>query len=173
MNINFAELENLRKRVLAHPAEYYQPFWGFGPDSEVVKDQKPVCKTAGCLAFNVLAGHGYSLYFPFAEEGCRFQTSMAVKGSESVDIASKAQEILGLDDSQASELFSGGRAGWSPRAQLLYRDSLRQKNFRRAGKMRAQAAALAIEDFVAKYRAIEAFGKRLHQDIDQYAIKER
>jgi hypothetical protein len=159
MNINYVELENLRSRVLKHPYEYRQQFWGYGPNSSVVQEQKPLCKTAGCLAYNVLANHGYTLYFPFSADYHEFQTSSAKKGNEIVDISEKAQEILGLDEWQASELFGGGRNGWSKRAQVAYRDAATVgKTPQQVAKLRAQAAAMAIKDFISKYQAIEAFG---------------
>jgi hypothetical protein len=172
MKISYVELENLRSRVLKHPNEYRQQFWGYGPNSSVVKEQKPLCGTAGCLAYNVLANHGYTLYFPYRNDGDAFQTTSAKKGDEIVDISEKAQEILGLDEWQASELFGGGRSGWSKRAQVAYRDAATTgKTLKQVAKLRAQAAALAIEDFIAKYRAIEAFGMELKFAVDQYGIQ--
>lgn len=156
--INFAELENLRKRVLKHPAQYRQEFWGYAKGSRVVKDQRPACGTAGCLAYNTVANHGFYL----ANINALGETDSCSDGVAIFDIQSKAKEILGLSEEQAMELFSGGRCGWSLRANLAYGSA-------RTPKQRAAAAALQIEDFVAKYRTLEAYNsKQLTQAILRY-----
>ena len=146
----FDELEKLRKRVLKYPKQYRQEFWGYGKNSHVVQEQRPACKTAGCLAFNTVVSHGYRLV-DFSTQG---ETSLASNGKEIVEVGDKAQEILGLTSEQGSELFGANAGGWSRRAYDAYHHA-------KTPTQRAQAAAMAIEDFVAKYRAIEAYGARL------------
>jgi hypothetical protein len=157
MSINFEELAKLRQRVKRYPAQYRQEFWGYGKGSEVVKQQRPACGTAGCLAYNVVANHGFYLTH-FNSGG---EASACSDGTDIFDIQSKATEILGLDPEQAMELFSGGRSGWSFRASQAYSNA-------KTPKERAAAAIMQIDDFVAKYRAFEAYGKRLFPAIQKY-----
>jgi hypothetical protein len=155
--LHFDELENLRDRILKYPSQYRQEYWGYGKGSRVVKEQKPACGTAGCMAFNAVANHGYILS-PFLDgDG---ETTTCRKNGRSFPIRSKATEILGLTFDQSEELFNGGRGGWSERAQDAYNDA-------KTPKARAAAAALAIDDFIAKYRAIEAYGDALIDAIRQ------
>ena len=149
--LNYAELENLKKRIKRYPSQYRQEYWGYGPKSFVVKDQKPICGTAGCLAFNVVANNGYTLS-KFDIEG---ETAMCQKDGEFFFyIRHKAVEILGLTHDQSDELFGGGSGGWSSRARQAY-------NTAKTPRQRAAAAVMAIDDFIAKYRAIEAYGTDL------------
>ncbi len=152
--MNFAELEKLRKRV----KRYRQEFWGYGKDSSVVKHQRPACGTAGCLAYNVVANHGFHLT-SFNTVG---EASACSDGTDIFNIQSKATEILGLNEDQAMELFNGGRGSWSFRANQAYAAS-------KTPRERAAAAVMQIEDFVAKYRTLEAYNaKQLTQAISQY-----
>lgn len=149
--INFEELEKLKRRVLRYPEQYRQEYWGYGGASGVVEEQKPTCGTAGCLAYNVVAGHGYTLGPKLEVKGLE-ETASCFKKGEGYSIKSVAQEILNLNPYQSDELFGGGMHGWSPRSRQKYK----QANTPRA---RAEAAAMAIDDFAAKYRAIEAYGR--------------
>lgn len=159
MSINFAELEKLRRRVKRYPAQYRQEFWGYGKGSYVVKDQRPTCGTAGCLAYNVVANHGFHLT-RFNSAG---EASACSDGTGGIfDIMGKATEILGLTPDQSLELFGGGRSGWSRRASQAY-------DAAETSKQRAEAAIMQIDDFVAKYRAIEAYGKSLQAAVIRYA----
>jgi hypothetical protein len=158
MSINFEELAKLRQRVKRYPSQYRQEFWGYGKGSNVVKNQRPACGTAGCLAYNVVANHGFYLV-GFTSCG---EASACSDGNDIFDIQGKATEILGLDPDQAFELFSGGRSGWSFRASQAYSSA-------KTPKERAAAAIMQIDDFVAKYRTLEAYSaKRLTQAIYRY-----
>lgn len=161
--MNYVELEKLRQRVLKFPEQYRQEFWGYGKNSRVVRTQKPACKTAGCLAYNVVAGHGYKLVF---NDGCFDEADTCHKRNETVDIMLKAKEILELNSKQSSELFAANGGAWSRRAHAAYHNATNPEQ-------RAAAAAMEIEDFVAKYRAIEAYGAELIRDVkDILDIKE-
>jgi hypothetical protein len=158
MSINFEELAKLRQRIKRYPSQYRQEFWGYGKGSAVVKNQRPACGTAGCLAYNVVANHGFYLT-RFNSHG---EASACSNGTELFDIQSKAKEILGLTEDQSMELFGGGRSGWSFRAATAYAAS-------KTSKQRAAAAIMQIDDFVAKYRTLEAYNvKQLSFAISRY-----
>lgn len=149
--VNFKELEKLKRRVLRYPEQYRQEYWGYGGASDVVEQQKPACGTAGCLAYNVVAGNGYTLGSTLKVKGLG-ETAACFKKGEGYSIKGVAQEILQLNPYQADELFGGGMHGWSPRSRQKYKQA-------KTPRERAEAAAMAIDDFAAKYRAIEAYGR--------------
>jgi len=158
--VNFEELEKLKKRVLKYPSQYRQEFWGYGKNSYVVHEQRPACGTAGCLAYNVVANNGYVLSFSL---GDLEETGSCAKDGAIFNIKETAVKLLNLNEWQADELFSGGMCGWSFRSKTAY-------HLAKTSKGRAKAAALAIDDFAAKYRAIEAYGVNdLGESLRRYA----
>lgn len=152
----YNEVEKLKRRVKRYPERYHQEYWGYGRHSRIVNEQNPSCGTAGCLAFNTVAGHGWR---PGPLDG-DFQFDSCKKGGDERDISNLATEILGLTKSQSGELFDGDGLGWSKRARAAYHNA-------KSPEERAAAAIMELDDFMAKYRAIEAYGQYLISAVEE------
>jgi hypothetical protein len=138
--VNIAKLQKLKDWIIAEPRRYNQKMWIVGPRSIVVQDQNPPCGTAGCLAGNACLMEGFK-----ADKTLRQSCVVLDDKGCRKDIQRLAQKILDLTDIQAGRLFHCECEGWPLRAQILYQES-------KAPEQRAEAAAMAIDDLIAKAR---------------------
>lgn len=134
--MNVEKLLKLKEWILAEPRRYNQENWFYTPDDEVTLNQQPPCGTVACLAGNACMMEGYK---PDFKLGTLSGTTHLLGGE---NVREMAIEILELNDDQAKGLFDGDCLGWSVRSKDAYdrATDLTQK---------AQAAAMAIDDFIA------------------------
>jgi hypothetical protein len=139
--MNVTKLRKLKKWILAEPRRYNQKYWMFSAHSDVVLNQAPPCGTAACLAGSACLMEGYKPYIDENVES-RIDYVRKPRGKKQFNIENLGQEILGLTDYQSNNLFSSSCNGWSDRSRNAYFCSITLQD-------RAQAAVMAIDDFIA------------------------
>lgn len=136
--MNIAKLKKLKKFILAEPRRYRQEYWLYGKDSEVVREQKPPCGTAGCLAGCAVLMEGY-VVSGYNRAG-EFSNCRKFRGRKLFNVEGVACEILEIPWEDSSCLFDLGYWYSTPRKAYLKAETSRE---------RAKAAAMQL-DFVIK-----------------------
>ena len=147
--MNIAKLKKLKKWILDEPRRYNQDCWLFGRDSDVVREQKPPCGTAGCLAGNACLMEGFVPRRVPWDYGYKLSHVVLPGSHDVIYVREKAEEILGLTEEQRIGLFAADLDGWPAEAQQLY-------DLATTPKQRAEAAAMAIDALIETGRRRKA-----------------
>jgi hypothetical protein len=143
--MNISAMKELKAYLLSEPRRYAQEGWLYGKNSYWVKEQQPPCGTAGCLAGNAALMRGY---LPdFMEKGRQLITRQVVdpRNGKTSLVSAAAKKILGLNEDQATALFSQDCSGWTEKAELAYLHA-------QTPLERAQAAAMQLDSMIRAER---------------------
>jgi hypothetical protein len=105
--LNLPRLKQVRDHVVAHPDQHDQGEWFI----DINGYEKPCvigseCGTAACVAgWTVLLNGDQPIKMAFPDHGYTSASSVALINGGVMDIDDRAQQILGLTDDQAQELF--------------------------------------------------------------------
>jgi hypothetical protein len=149
-------LLKLKAFVLAEPRRYDQGVYlATNKNSMTVRFQKPLCGTVACLAGSAVIMEGY---IPSIRDSMRVK--LTPRSRKYTYLTDAAREILGINEDQAGDLFTGRvRDYWCREAanalddaesMLQYADEDDEPvdNFP-AFQARAEAAAMEIDHFIA------------------------